>query len=71
MQREGFFCILVYVNLLIASSQKIVRSALTMMVSNAPDMTVVGQAESTTDLLAQVKAIPPSSFDISQLQTHK
>ena len=50
---------MVYVNLLIASSQEIVRSALTTLVSNAPDMTVVGQAQSTTDLLAQAKATGP------------
>ena len=50
---------LVYVNLIIASSQRIVRSALATMLSNTPDMTVVGQAQSTADLLAQAKATRP------------
>ncbi len=47
------------VNLLIASSQRIVLSVLMTLLSNEPDMNVVGQAQSAPDLPAQVKATRP------------
>ena len=60
MQRERFCCRLGPVNILIAGPQRIVGSVLVTLLSNEPDMTVVGQAQSTTDLLAQAESARPN-----------
>jgi DNA-binding NarL/FixJ family response regulator len=44
---------------MIASPQKIVGSVLGSLLSNEPDMTVVGQAQSTIDLLAHAETARP------------
>jgi DNA-binding NarL/FixJ family response regulator len=59
MQRERLFCILWIMNILIASLRKIVGTILATLLSNEPDMNVVGQAENATDLLAQAAVIRP------------
>ena len=58
--RRGRFCgRLGVVRILIASPQRIVGSVLGTLLSNEPDMMVVGQAQSANDLLAQAKATHP------------
>lgn len=59
MQRERFSYILGDMDILVASLQRIVRTVLVTLLSNEPDMNVVGQAESVTDLLAQANVTRP------------
>jgi DNA-binding NarL/FixJ family response regulator len=46
-------------DILVASLQKNVRGVLEILLSNEHDMTVVGQAENATDLLAQANVTRP------------
>ena len=59
MQRERFCCRLESMDILVASLQKNVCTVLEVLLSNDPDMTVVGQAENATDLLAQTNVTRP------------
>ena len=59
MQRERFCCRLESMDILVASLQKNVCAVLEVLLSNEPDMTVVGQAENATDLLVQAHVTRP------------